>query len=471
MRTNKVEKKKIFFVILLATIITMIYSISVYAYEKIYQLESEEDIYNDIASTKNGGYVTVGSKIDKSATYISLYNSEGNEIKSKEYGRSLDYFYSVKQTMDNGYIAVGQSQANYSDALIVKFDEDLNITWEKTYKGNKYESYTSVIETSDGSFIAVGITDKVNTNYEPSKGLIAKYSQNGEQLWINTIGGTSYDKFNSVIETSDNGYIVVGEFKSKDIDSLEIKGESDAIIFKYDNEGKLLWKKNYGGSDADGFASIIETKDEGYVIVGNTYSSDIEGISKYGQEKCLIVKYDKDFNLLWNKSYGKVGYNYFTDIAELNNGNVIAIGRNNLYKYNQDGEIISGKNNGGVIVQYDINGNMITDEVSNQDYDVEYSAISKLDDTFVILGTGYGETEESNYDEITSIVIKYKDDTKLEQIGNEESKEETVSQEDNTIANKILPKAGQKNIVIILMLSIILVLATFILYKKLKHIK
>ena len=109
-------------------------------------------------------------------------------------------------------------------------------------------------------------------------------------------GGEYNDSFNEVLKTSDNGFVAVGESNSENYNGLKSHGTNmnkDAIIVKYDNLGNIMWSKNFGGSNADSFYTVIEDNDS-YLALGTTLSKDedLEGIS---QEQAIIaVKYDKN---------------------------------------------------------------------------------------------------------------------------------------------------------------------------------
>lgn len=370
-------RKKLISIIVMMLTIFMCNMQNIYAYGKNYQVNDDENRYDAVAYTKDGESVVVGCTSDRKSAYIAVYSSDGKKINEKKYGGQFYYFYSVIKTSDNFFVAVGQKSVNSSDALIVKFDSELNVIWENTYTGEKYERYNSVIETSDGNIVAVGIADEINGNIDPSKGLIVKYDKNGKLLWKNTVGGTSNDVFNSVVETSDNCYVVVGKFKSKDIENLKINGEADAVLFKYDRDGELLWKKAYGGSSYDEFNSIIKTSDDGYIAVGSTASKDIDDITDMEQWKCLIVKFDINFNLLWNKGYGSGHQSKFMDVVELKNRDIIAVGETYSIAPIQH----------GIIIQYDSRGNRIFVENTLPEDNAQYSSITKGDNSFMVIET------------------------------------------------------------------------------------
>ena len=103
-------------------------------------------------------------------------------------------------------------------------------------------------------------------------------------------GGNASDYFEDIIYIEDN-YIVVGRSKSTDEDLSGLnKGNYDAIIVKYDIDGNILWKKNFGGSASDQFEGIKFVSD-GYIVVGASDSTDgnILGLNKGSTDAIIYL--------------------------------------------------------------------------------------------------------------------------------------------------------------------------------------
>ncbi len=107
-------------------------------------------------------------------------------------------------------------------------------------------------------------------------------------------GGNYLDSFDRVIQTSDKGYIAVGSSNSSKINGLSNKGsdiKEDAIIVKYDKDGNIEWEHNFGGSDADYFTDVIE-EDDKYTVLGYGMSKDGD-LSENNSVSVFIVQYNK----------------------------------------------------------------------------------------------------------------------------------------------------------------------------------
>jgi len=248
--------------------------------------------------------------------------------------------YSGEYSFGNGDWT-GVSGKGWADAIIVKYDHDGNVIWKKNFGGSDYDNYTWVAATSDG-VVAVGIAgfgsfgtgdwtgvEGKGSNYFDA--IIVKYDFDGNVVWKKNFGGSEWDQYTSVTAVSD-GVVAVGtswegSFGTGDWEGVAGKGNSDAIIVKYDNDGNVIWKKNFGGDSIDGFRAITEVAD-GYVAVGLSFSfntGDWTGIMGKGYNDATMVKYDFDGNVEWKKNFGGIGYDDFIWVCEIYGG-FIAMG-------------------------------------------------------------------------------------------------------------------------------------------------
>jgi hypothetical protein len=100
--------------------------------------------------------------------------------------------------------------------------------------------------------------------------------------WQISLGGSADDWAYSIQQTNDGGYIIAGYSASTDGDVTGNQGSADYWIVKLDPNGAIEWEKSLGGSDYDYATSIQQTKDNGYIIAGYSYSTDGDVTGHHG---------------------------------------------------------------------------------------------------------------------------------------------------------------------------------------------
>ena len=181
-------------------------------------------------------------------------------------GPDRDEGFSVRQTTDGGYIIVGDRDY-HGDVWLIKIDSNGDETWDRTFGGICLDAGLSVQQTTDGGYIFTGQTMSFGTGVQDV--WLIKTDNNGIELWNKTFGGQNHDySFGiSVKQTSDGGYILVG-------DTLSFPaGSVDVWLIKTDNSGNKVWDKTFGGTSRDEGKSVQQTTDGGYIIGGYTESN------------------------------------------------------------------------------------------------------------------------------------------------------------------------------------------------------
>jgi len=156
-------------------------------------------------------------------------------------------------------------------------------------------------------------------------------------------GGSSYDEFYSVAATPDGGYVAVGNSNSTDLEGLTNKGDYDAIIVKFNKDGKVEWSKNYGGSNSDRFTDVIVTSEGEIYVVGLVKSKDVEGIES-SESDSIIIKYSKTGDIIWQKNDGFEYMTFYENIKQVGKKEFILLGRemseSSILKIDEDGNFI-----------------------------------------------------------------------------------------------------------------------------------
>jgi hypothetical protein len=257
-----------------------------------------------LTQTTDGGFVFAGyTSFPPSSDgdfYIAKYNSIGNFLWSRTLAGSVIHAaMSVSHTSDGGCIATGTTTylSNNGDCYIVKLDAGGNLQWNKIIGGTGQEISRTIIQTIDGGYVASGSTNSFGV--QGNDLYVIKTDANGNLLWSATIGGTNNQVANSVIQTADSGYALVGSTEPA-------IGNMDMYIVKLDKTGSFQWAKNVGGGSNDIANSIIQNPDGSYVLTGETHSFGVNGPDMY------IVKFDVNGIFQWSRVAGGTG----TDIGK-----------------------------------------------------------------------------------------------------------------------------------------------------------
>jgi hypothetical protein len=166
------------------------------------------------------------------------------------------------------------------------------VEWAKTYGGLEKEGSRCVQQTSDEGYIFVGETASYGAGDRDI--WLVKTDAVGETLWTKTYGGSFREGGFSVQQTSEGGYIIIGFTESFGL------GDSDIWLLKTDSDGDTMWTKTYGGSAGEDSRSVQQTSDGGYIIAGDTESYGA------GDGDVWLIKTDEVGDTLWTKTIGGI---------------------------------------------------------------------------------------------------------------------------------------------------------------------
>jgi len=135
---------------------------------------------------------------------------------------------------------------------------------------------------------------------------------NNADKWVKTYDLNKFDGAGSVQQTSDGGYIIVGMTETS-------INRDDIWLIKTDSQGNKIWDKTFGGDKDDRGVKVRQTSDGGYILLGHTDSFST------GLEDSWLIKTDKDGNIMWDKTFGDIHYDFGFDLKQtFDNGYIIA---------------------------------------------------------------------------------------------------------------------------------------------------
>jgi hypothetical protein len=232
-------------------------------------------------------------------------------------GQSYEFAHAAQQTADGGYLIGGNTLSIDGDVTgnhgnmdywVVKLDSMIEMQWQKTLGGTGTDILASVIQTTDGGYIAAGHVysqdgDIVGSGFHGvyfNDYWLVKLSSAGAVQWKKALGGSGNDLAQSVQQTADGGYVVFGFTTSNDGDVSGNNGYVDYWIAKLDSAGVIQWQKALGGTNQEGYNgitqqvdgahSVQQTTDLGYIVAGYSKSNDGDVSGNHGNFDYWVVK-------------------------------------------------------------------------------------------------------------------------------------------------------------------------------------
>ena len=264
-------------------------------------------------------------------------------------GAGTEYGNAVIETKDGGFAVVGFTTsvgAGGRDVYLVRLDNTGNPVWEKTYGGTGSDIGTAVIELPSGDFVISGYTDSSGAGQYDA--YLLKLDSTGAEVWSKTFGGAEPDMSYSLCQAADGGFMLFGTSASRGT------GNMDYYLVKTDAQGNLLWERSYDKQFVDWGNSMIETSDGNYLLVGDydKRSGEVDILDAY------VVKVDPEGNEIWSTALGASSfYDHGNAAVEMPDGGFLICGatktaEKNVYdlflaRLAADGKVVWKKSLGG----------------------------------------------------------------------------------------------------------------------------
>jgi hypothetical protein len=347
---------------------------------------SARDEFVSAVATPDGGMIAIGSTRsadfdlpagdrDLGDMWVVKTNGAGGVIWQKPFGGSLaDFGIKIIAAQGSGYLVTGSTESKdgflagnhgYADASLIKLDENGNVVWKKLIGGQGDDYVNTMHQTTDGGYILAGMSSSNSGSggvFTGSDAWVVKVDGNANILWQKYFGGIEFDYVSAILPTPDGGYLAAGTAQNPSF-------ETSAWIFKLDATGAMVWQKKYGGSDYDVFTSMVPSGDGGYVIAGGTSSKDGDVTGNHGLNDGWVMKIDGLGNKLWQKAFGGVGSDVFSDMIKTADNFFVLAGWSD--SRDLDPTQYKGGDSDGWVIKMDGNGNQMAQKFmggSDEDY-------------------------------------------------------------------------------------------------------
>jgi hypothetical protein len=312
---------------------------------------TEGDHAYSLQLADNGDLMVAGFSLSSDGDFVGGYgatevwlvrmDSLGNLLWKGNYGGTEDdRAYAISPTKDQGWVFTGFTRSNniqvsgnhgLQDFWVVKLDQAGNINWQKCLGGSGYEIASDIKETPDGGYIVVGYSDSSDGDLTENNGLedlwVVKLDTDGSVVWQHSYGGSGQEEGRSVVCTNDGGYLVAGESFSNDGDVIQHLGGIDYWVLKLNSDGKIEWQRVLGGSGLESAMDVLQTREGGYMVFGQSRSTNGNITNNHGGYDLWAVKLDAEGEIEWERSYGGANEDYGQAIVQTINDGFLMVGQ------------------------------------------------------------------------------------------------------------------------------------------------
>jgi biopolymer transport protein ExbD len=189
------------------------------------------------------------------------------------------------------------------------FTNSLSVEWQQYLPGI---SGTSVIQASDGGFLALGQNAVIKngasdifTNYTS---IVVKTGAQGNVVWVKdfSVNGTE-TSLSKAIELGDGNYMLAGSNAVivTYTEEYPYPPSHQLCLIKINSKGDIIWTQTYIHGEREqenALADFMQTSDGGFALVGNY------AFSSPSDENMWFVKVDAQGSLQWNKTISRSSY-------------------------------------------------------------------------------------------------------------------------------------------------------------------
>lgn len=304
---------------------------------------SDVDALTLVINTTDGGYFLAGYSRSSASgeKEQSSWGAEDYWIVKLDISRNIQWHKTIGgigldelryaiQTTDGGYLLGGWSSSDASgnktentigpygggDYWIVKIDVAGNIQWQKTLGGDGGEICTQVLQTTEGGYLVVGNSTSgiYGDKTAPGRGSwdywVLKLDASGNTIWQESYGGNEFDFLNSAVQSPDGGYLLAGHSNSgiSGNKTVDTKGGSDYWMVKINSTGAVQWQKSHGGTSEDYLRTVLNTDDGGFFVSGasNSGATANKSESSRGGYDYWVLKLNGSGDIQWQRTLGGI---------------------------------------------------------------------------------------------------------------------------------------------------------------------
>lgn len=273
-----------------------------------------------------GGIVIGGTKQDtlqNTSVLLMVFDAQGDTVLTRDLSPPGQQWnaYSVKHSIDGGYIIVGQTDATgYLDGFAIKTDLLGNVEWRRTYgqPWPRTDGLVHVMAIPNGGYIMAGAKYPTDlTQQKWVQGTDASGSVEWEVLWpVQPVGQSVF------VERGVDGMIIFAGNDAYAANNMEQR----PYLAKLDpTNGDILWENNYGAIAEFHVLYTAKEAPNGDIIACGT-------TQELGDFQGVLLRTTATGDSLWMRKYSyqddviDPGPGQFYDVLPTSDGGFIATG-------------------------------------------------------------------------------------------------------------------------------------------------
>ncbi len=316
------------------------------------------DVAYDVASDRWGNVYTTGSFIEQMSiedtvlygeseqgnAFLAAYDWEGNFQYAQRLGNSYqDVGYGIACGRNDRISCTGygsNSNQGMHQLFLKQYNSSGELLWEHWAGEEAYSEGWKVVTNAQNEVFLMGITTSsitlgncsFDTDLSTPQLFVAKFSENGDCLWINHIAQTSLDRSGDLEIDTEGNILLTGHYTSDNnfgYFKLKATDQRDAFIVKLNPDGTFIWvKRGSGRGFAEGLGLSIDQENNIFVAgyFEQTMLLDLNPFQSEGWDDMFIAKYNATGGCEWLEHIGGKGHERAQGIHVNQDGDIYLTG-------------------------------------------------------------------------------------------------------------------------------------------------
>jgi hypothetical protein len=205
--------------------------------------------------------------------------------------------------------------------------------WERALGGTDDDSAVALVSAPGGGILIGGHSRsavggrKSAPQYGDFDFWVLDLDKNGTTRWEQSFGGSALEFLTSLRQTRDGGYLLVGESDSgaSGNKTTGSNGDRDFWVVKIDSTAGKQWEASLGGDRSEQFP-VAQLNSDDSLVVGGYSDSGTSGNKTtpgFGGYDFWVVKLGSDGTLQWDQSLGGDSDDFLSVIRESGDGGYV----------------------------------------------------------------------------------------------------------------------------------------------------